>query len=428
MTEFGVFQAGRGPGPAAAAGAAAGLVTLGLVLVIVWILGGSGEPADRDVAIGDLVEPSDLDGGECLRFAEPDRQLVLAGCSTPHAAQVTARLPYTGSTNEYPGADELREWLGDQCITAANDFLGDHVLSTSLEPDSTLPNFGGWSSGDRSATCYVGSVDGSPLVGTAEGRAADFPRGSTVRVFRLQENDCFIPSGDVGAYDLNSNSEVELVSCEETYNGLFFGRERLDFPIGDAYPGDDAISEETRSLCGELFASSFGAPSEGFNYRYWRPNEQSWAGGDRNILCAVLDDESLEGVFSPSSFQVFFDIGAGSCFDLGPSEVFASLRLDDRVLPTPCSGLHQGQMVGGGLLAADDLGNTPSTNRIESEATTSCEAALEDLIGRTPEDSEIGNFRVWYPTTDGWVEGERRYACAFLDDVPVTGSILSTEG
>ncbi len=154
------------------------------------------------------------------------------------------------------------------------------------------------------------------------------------------------------------------------------------------------------------------------NYRYWRPNQQSWDLDDRAILCAVLDTNPLQQRFDPGDYDRFFDLATGQCFNLGPEETSESLRLDDQVRLTDCNLAHLGQMIGSGDLDLDLTEPFPEGEGVLNLAGTECERLFVEFVGESPYESDYGNFPFWYPNQPGWEEGDRRYACAFLDNEP----------
>ena len=419
------------PGLAVGGGILAGLITLGLIagLLVAFDDGDEsagvgeepqpGEPVDAaDIAVGDCVDPGSTAGAS----------IILRDCTVPHQAQVTGRLPFPNADGEYPGADQLDLWVGQQCVRQADEFLGGPLLSTTLTAGRLLPDFVDWADGNTNVLCTVSRLDGQLLDSSIEGRAGDVPRGDRIPVSRLMVGDCFQPAGEVDSYQLNSNSQVELVDCQGQYNGVFFGRGTLDAPVsGAAFPGDGEIGQLTSERCGTLFEETFGVPADGFNYRYWRPNQQSWNLGDRNILCAVLDAEPLSGPFEPADYRPFFELATGECFNLGPEETGRSLGLDDQVLPIACPQLHNGQMIGSGLLLAEPDTPYPGEDEVEQLAGLECERLFEEFVGISPFESQLVNFPFWYPNDSGWGQGDRRYACAFVEDLEQAGSLEGAE-
>lgn len=417
-------------GLAVGGGILAGLATLGIIVAVLLALGGD-ETAETDgrPEPGQPVEPASLTVGDCVDpGSTATASIILRSCETPHPEQVTGRLPFPSADETYPGADQLDLWVGQQCIGLADDYLGAPLLSTTLATDRILPDFDDWAAGDTNITCTVSRPDGLPLDASIRGRAADFPRGEQIPVSRLLVGDCFVPAGGVDSYQLNSNSRVDLVDCQGDHNGVFFGRATLDTTtVGADFPGDVEIGQLTSERCGELFEESFGVSADGFNYRYWRPNQQSWNLGDRNILCAVLDADLLSGTFDPADYVPFFNLDTGDCFDLGPEETARSLGLDDQVITIACEQGHAGQMIGSGQLLTEPDTPYPGEDQVEQLAGLECERLFEEFVGISPFESELVNFPFWYPNDSGWEQGDRRFACAFVEDVEQVGSLEGAE-
>lgn len=422
------------PGLAIGGGVLAGLVTLALIGGAIALSNRSTDDtvaaADPADGFGRPVAGKDLNPGDCidydLRAASP-AQFTTRDCNAPHLAEVTAKIDHPDAGGTYPGSDAVLDWSLGQCAERADSYLGTPLLQTTLADDTLLPSFDSWSSGDDQATCVVRQADASSLTEPTAGRGTDYPRGDQVVVSRLAEGDCFVPSDNVSSYELNSNSQVNLVPCDSEHNGVFFGRGSLDSPIGAIFPGEDEVGTATSDKCGALFEAHFGVGSDGFNYRYWRPNQQSWNLDDRTVLCAILDSNPLTEEFNPASHQRFFDLAAGDCFNLGPEETSESLRLDDQVRVLPCQESHVGQMIGSGNLAQDQTEPFPPDDGVLQLAGTECERLFVDFIGVSPYQSDLGNFPFWYPNEPGWGDGDRRYACAFLEDTPRSESLEGAE-
>ena len=89
---------------------------------------------------------------------------------------------------------------------------------------------------------------------------------------------------------------------------MFFGRDALDYSAGDAFPGQEQVAAASIDLCAALFEETYTVAADGFNFRYWRPNESSWERGDRVVLYdrmrdRVLDQDGVQaryGVAPPS--------------------------------------------------------------------------------------------------------------------------------
>lgn len=423
-------------GLAIAGGILAGVFTLALVGGGLMLTRDSdqptaaGEPGDViDPRLGTVVNADALEAGDCVDFsvgAAVRTQFTVTECNTAHVAEVTARIEHPDAGDTYPGADAMGDWIAGQCEAAAETYIDAPLLETSLEGGALIPDFDAWTNGNYRAACYATSVDSSSLNRSIKGIGAEFPRGEQVVVSRLMIGDCFVPAeGD--SYDLNSNSLVTLASCDSGYNGVFFGRDVLESPLGTLFPGEEKVGDTTSNRCAELFEAEYGVAAAGFNYRYWRPNQQSWDLDDRDILCAILDDEQLESPFEPAEHKQFFELAAGDCFNLGPEETANSLRLDDQVRVVSCTEEHLGQMIGSGNLDRDGTEPFPEDDGVLELAGTECEQLFLEFVGISPYESELGNFPFWYPNEPGWEEGDRRYACAFLDDSPRSVSLQGAE-
>ncbi len=106
-----------------------------------------------------------------------------------------------------------------------------------------------------------------------------------VDVFAIRVGDCLNTSELTGETELES---VPVVPCDEPHEDeiyFAFDSEAADFP------GTDALSAEADETCIAQFASFIGTPWEESALEYWPmyPSEQSWANGDREIICVVYD-------------------------------------------------------------------------------------------------------------------------------------------
>jgi len=115
--------------------------------------------------------------------------------------------------------------------------------------------------------------------------------GETI-VFDLSAGDCLndaAESGDV--------STVPVVDCSEPHDSEVYAVITMD--DGD-YPGDDAVVQQADDDCRTAFASFIGVPAAQSRYMFnaLYPTEDSWNGGDREIVCrvALVTDGAVEKV------------------------------------------------------------------------------------------------------------------------------------
>jgi hypothetical protein len=418
------------PGLAISGGVLAGVLTLAVITGIFWLGSGTGAGADEDQdsarQAGAVIAASELLVGDCVnpRTGPSSAQWQLLDCTTAHQAQITEIVDHPDSGGSYPGEAALADWLGDRCAAAAESYMDSSILDTTLAVRSSIPTAATWTGGTTASVCYVQQYDSSPLIQSVEGAGSAFPRAEAVPVSRLQVGDCFVPDEGVSAFELNSNSPALLVSCNDNHNGVFFGRADLDFSAEDSFPGQDEVGTATSELCADLFEATYGVDADGFNYRYWRPNETSWDRGDRGVLCAVLDTVPFDEEFNPSLHNRFFDLDVGECFNLGPEETSESLRLDDQVRVIQCGQAHLGQMIGSGNLDIDAGEPFQGEEEVLQLAATECQSLFTDFVGISPFESEFRlSSPIWYPNEQGWNEGDRRFACAYLGDEPRTDSL-----
>lgn len=110
---------------------------------------------------------TELAGGECLSpFTDAWAQtFTVVDCTSPHAAQLTARLPVTAG--QWPGPDALAAQAAEQCQTSAAlntsaaAAVGDVQVQGSYAPDQAT-----WDQGDTFISCFVTRSSGEPLTGS----------------------------------------------------------------------------------------------------------------------------------------------------------------------------------------------------------------------------------------------------------------------
>ncbi|WP_051209374.1 septum formation family protein [Propionicicella superfundia] len=96
----------------------------------------------------------------------------------------------------------------------------------------------------------------------------------------LRVGDC------VGDLDEGSVEDVQLIPCGQEHHWEAFATKDLS---GDAYPGATQIQEEAGVFCGDEFEKFVGIAVQESTYDapYLYPTSETWAAGDREILCFV---------------------------------------------------------------------------------------------------------------------------------------------
>jgi hypothetical protein len=96
-------------------------------------------------------------------------------------------------------------------------------------------------------------------------------------------------------------STVPVVACTEPHSGEIYALPQL--PDG-AFPGDEGVSTSAQTLCADPeFQNFVGVPvtETSLGVEFLLPSSETWADGDREIVCIVKDGEadttgSLRGV------------------------------------------------------------------------------------------------------------------------------------
>ena len=135
-------------------------------------------------------------------------------------------------------------------------------------------------------------VAGASLLRDAE--FLDFLEGVTSQqsVFDLAVGDCFDDpdtSGQIGS--------VQSVGCDQPHDNEVFAL--ITHPGTGDYPGEDEITSFGSQQCqGAAFVNYVGSdyPSSRYFVTTLYPTAESWADGDREIVCALfVPDETLTG-------------------------------------------------------------------------------------------------------------------------------------
>jgi len=102
-------------------------------------------------------------------------------------------------------------------------------------------------------------------------------------VFTVAVGDCLNDDGVEGEI-----SSVPKIDCSEPHDSEAFAS--VDVSDGD-YPGEDAIFAEAGSACEAQFDAFVGISyaESVFDFSYYYPTPESWANGDREIICLIFD-------------------------------------------------------------------------------------------------------------------------------------------
>ena len=125
-----------------------------------------------------------------------------------------------------------------------------------------------------------------PLGGANQG-------GSEVSAFDLEAGLCFNDPGN----EEEEVTSVSRVQCEQPHDNEVFAV--FDYSgQGDEFPGQDALRGQADEECEARFEDYVGIPYEDsvLLATYLTPTEQTWAQGDREIVCYLYErDAQLTG-------------------------------------------------------------------------------------------------------------------------------------
>jgi len=110
--------------------------------------------------------------------------------------------------------------------------------------------------------------------------------GGDLDVFQVQQGDCLSTGDGEG-----SVSTVTAVPCDQPHESEVYAL--VDHPADEdaEFPGEDAVGTFADGECVEAFATYVGAQYEDSQYGIatFVPSPESWADGDREVVCMATD-------------------------------------------------------------------------------------------------------------------------------------------
>lgn len=129
--------------------------------------------------------------------------------------------------------------------------------------------------------CAILALSGCSLLGV------EVPEGDDV--FSLVVSDC-LADADVP----DEVTTVRVVDCTAPHDSEIFARTEAH---DDAFPGDDELEARLVEFCrGDAFTDFVGIPFAESRYstRGYYPTAESWANGDRELLCTIVDESGAQ--------------------------------------------------------------------------------------------------------------------------------------
>jgi len=150
-----------------------GLVILGVLVIFVAIVGGA-LYVFRDRITGDV---NSLQIGDCID--EPSGSDSISAvqhqpCDDPHDGEVILSITDPAANSApYPGADYFRTLVRNQCLPAADTYLGGSLDFSPYSVGFFYPTSSSWTdANDRGVTCYLSRDDGSKITGSIRAGAS----------------------------------------------------------------------------------------------------------------------------------------------------------------------------------------------------------------------------------------------------------------
>jgi len=103
-------------------------------------------------------------------------------------------------------------------------------------------------------------------------------------VFSIKVGDCLDDASSTGTV-----TTAPIVPCSEPHDSEAYKSVQM---TDGAFPGADAVTTQANEACAAAFPAFIGVPYDDSNLSisYYFPTKDSWANGDREIMCTVYDD------------------------------------------------------------------------------------------------------------------------------------------
>ena len=147
------------------------------VAALLLLVGCSGATRDEtgEIVSEGSVSAFDFQAGDCFNRPEGDAQVgdvAAVPCDEEHNSEVFAVLTYDGDEDDFPGADAMTGWAGENCPAAFEEYVGVPFAESELEAYPITPSQDSWGDGDREVVCVLRAPGGEPLTESQEGAGA----------------------------------------------------------------------------------------------------------------------------------------------------------------------------------------------------------------------------------------------------------------
>ena len=216
------------------------------------------------------------------------------------------------------------------------------------------------------------------------------------------------------------------VSCTEAHIAEVYAVTDLEEPSGADWPGLEAVQDRASTFCNDSFRDIMGVPGEisALDVLFFRPDQQTWNDGDREVACFVQYPESVSEPMT--SLDPMREFGLVSSYQLETGDCVADTSLVDAVALTAveCSAEHWHEVYASQTIGD---GTYPGEDAVVADADAFCEAEFETFVGVSYSDSALLIENLW-PTAESWeLWGDRLISCSVTSsDGPRSASAAGT--
>lgn len=103
-------------------------------------------------------------------------------------------------------------------------------------------------------------------------------------VFSIKVGDCLDDASSTGTV-----TTAPIVPCNQPHDSEAYTSVQMK---DGAFPGADAVTTQANETCAAAYPAFIGIPYDDsdLSISYYFPTKESWANGDRQIMCTVYDN------------------------------------------------------------------------------------------------------------------------------------------
>ncbi len=222
-----------------------------------------------------------------------------------------------------------------------------------------------------------------------------------------------------------ADPEGTPVPCTESHIAEVFAVTTRPEPEGAAWPGLDVVLDDASDWCNTQFGEVMGVAGQlsALEILFFRPDEDTWARGDREVACFVQYPEDTSTPLAELDPMRAF--GLVSTFALDEDDCVADESLVESVAVSlvDCSDLHWFEVFESAEIAD---GPYPGDEAVRAFVDDLCEPEFETFVGIPASESTLQLERL-FPTEESWEQwDDRLVSCVITSDETRTGSAAGT--